>query len=78
MLPGNWLFKVLLERIGLHQEPDLASVGNSLWITDNKIGPQRLAVFGDRGLDGLRDFLPLSQDFFRQAECLVQNEFDPD
>ena len=44
---------------------------------DHDIGPQGLAVLGDRRLERLGDVLPLDEHLIRQAERLLQHEVDP-
>ena len=48
-----------------------------LGIDDDQIGPQRLAVLGDRRLERLRDRLPLGEHFVGQPSVSVEHELDP-
>ena len=77
MPAGDRLFKVLFRRIHLDQQPGLPGTGNALGVADDHIGPERLAVLQDLGLERLGNVLTFRQHLTGQPERLLEHEANP-
>ena len=77
MPAGDRLFEVLFRRIHLDQQPGLPGAGNALGVADDHIGPERLAVLRDPGLERLGNVLTFRQHLTGQPERLLEHEANP-
>ena len=64
-------------RIDLDQQPGLPGTGHALGVADDHIGPERLAVLRDRGLERLGNVLTFRQHLIGQPERLLEHEANP-
>src|SRR5271157_5813872 len=77
MPASDRLFEVLLRRIHLDQQPGLPGAGNALGVADDHIGPERLAMLRDLGLERLGNVLTFRQHLTGQPERLLEHEANP-